>query len=86
MKYTRKVIKDWHVRVGVTVFTQPKGSTVSIEQYDEGFSKYLVNFGFNQIDWFHESLIDKYCGPKPEELKGLYDDDSDSIILQIERI
>jgi hypothetical protein len=67
------------VGVGVTDFTQPKGSTVSIDLYDKGYNNYLVDFGFNRIYWFHESVINQYCGDKPEKL-DLDDDDFDNFL------
>lgn len=55
--------KDINVRVGVTVFTTPKGRPVYVKQEDKQFSKVLLDFGDGYIDWFHTRWLDQYAEP-----------------------
>ena len=54
----RRVTKDWPVRLQISVFTMPAGSTVIIRQTHEGES--VVEFGERDIDWFDNSTIERY--------------------------
>lgn len=56
-----KVTKDWTVRIGWSTFTQPAGTTVILETYDDRTHEYLVRFGKRKIDWFHQIGVKDHC-------------------------
>lgn len=57
----RKVIKDWPVRLQITVFTMPIDSMINIRQTDMDGNKSVVEFGEQRdIDWISNSEIEKY--------------------------
>lgn len=47
-------------RVGVTSFGMVSGATVNVTQVDKEYHKVLIDFGGGLVDWFHESVLDKF--------------------------
>jgi len=72
-----KVIKDWTVRLGWFTFTQPAGTTVFLETYDDRTHEYLVNFGAGQkwfqrkVYWLHQMKVEDHCEMEEEIPKPL---------------
>ena len=55
-----KLLDDCRFRVGVTSFGLSKGKFVKVTQIDKEYNKVLVDFGGGYVDWFHESVLDKF--------------------------
>jgi hypothetical protein len=55
MRYT--VTKDWTVRLQLSVFTVPEGSTVEVGELDMTTAKVIVKFSERDIDWFSLSEV-----------------------------
>lgn len=55
------VTEDWHARCGVTVFTQPAGTEITLIQWDADTKKYCVDFSNHLSDWFYYSVVERYC-------------------------
>lgn len=47
-------------RVGVTSFECKKGKVINVRQSDTVYRKVLIDFGNDLVDWFSESILDKY--------------------------
>lgn len=55
-----KLVEDSRFRVGVTSFGMSSGVLVKVTQVDMEYNKVLVDFGGRNVDWFHESILDKF--------------------------
>jgi len=47
-------------RCGTTTFGCRAGAVVLIRQRDEVYGKVLLDFGNGLIDWFNESILEKF--------------------------
>lgn len=54
---------DVRVVCGVTAFTKPKGTEITVTQKDKERSKVLIDFGGRSTDWFHVSFLDRNFDP-----------------------
>jgi len=52
-----QAMKDVRIGMGVTIFNLPKGSIISVKQYDDKVNKVLIEAGPGYIDWKHKSLL-----------------------------
>ena len=55
-----KLVEDSRFRVGVTSFGMSSGVLVKVTQVDKEYNKVLVDFGGGYVDWFPESVLDKF--------------------------
>lgn len=54
MEYVTR--KEMHIRLALTAFRLPKGSTVRVEQFDNIYGKVLLRVG-TDIDWICGSIM-----------------------------
>jgi hypothetical protein len=52
--------KDVKARMGVSVFTIPKGSIVAVTQTDKQNRNVMVEAGPRSMDWMHKSFLDNF--------------------------
>ena len=55
-----KATKDTQTRMGVTVFTLPKGAIVSVTRVDETNQKVLVQAGPSMFDWKSKYFLNDF--------------------------
>lgn len=55
-----KLKENKKFRIGLTSFGCKKGKIINIIRTDPDYKKVLIDFGNDLIDWFDESILEKY--------------------------